>query len=723
MKRPLCMACLLVILFTAAGLWLYPSEYLSYGEASGGRVTVTGKVCAKEFKKGEEAPVLLIYLEPDSLLYQNNPIPFEEQILCAMENGTSEPPVGAYVKLEGILFENEPALNPGGFNARLYYKTLGVSARLVSGKLIAVSQEKDLLKETLWQCKKLLGEALDSVLSKEDAAIIKTMLLGDKSGLTEGQKEVYREAGILHILSISGLHISLLGLGLYKLFGKMRLPRTTAAFLAGSLMLLYGGMIGLPLSACRAIFMFFLRLLADVLGRTYDGLTALSLCGALLLMEQRLYLLHAGFLLSFLSVLAVLWFKPILHIPKFRFPAMGEGFTASLSIGIFTLPIQLYFYYETSLYAPFFNLLVLPLAGALLLSGMGTMASALLSVRMAWPCATVLHYILLLYEQGSLLVGSLPYHLLIPGQPEGWQIGIFYGLVLLLFLFPDLRLRFQAGLLSGAVLLLCIQIRTGLTITVLDVGQGECICLELPGGENYLIDGGSSSVSNVEDYRIEPFLKSRGITVLDAVFLSHGDSDHINGIEKLLEEGKIEIKTLVLPAGRSKDADGLEKISVLAKEREIPVLFMSAGMTWQSGEISFTCLHPAKEFFAENENAGSQVLYLTYGNFSMLFTGDTEGSGEEALLDTLQECGIDHLNILKVAHHGSANSTGEELLLQLSPDIAVISYGKNNLYGHPHPDLLERLIESGCRIFGTGGSGAVTVRVRDGKVSVEDFFK
>lgn len=702
------MACLTVILLTAVGLWFRPPEYFSYGEASGGRVTVTGRVCAKEFKKGEDAPVLLIYLEPDSLLYQNIPIPFEEQILCTMESGSPEPAVGARIKLEGVLFENEPALNPGSFDARLYYKTIGVSARLFSGKLIAVSEGKNLLREGLWQCKKWLGEALDAVLIEEDAALIKTMLLGDKSGLSKQQKEVYREAGILHILSISGLHISLLGMGLYRLFRKIGLPRGPAVLLGGILMFLYGEMIGLPLSACRAIFMFSLRLLADILGRTYDGLTALSLCAALMLMEQRLYLLHAGFLLSFLSVLAVLWFKPILHIPKLKFPVMGEGLAASLAIGIFTLPIQFYFYYEVSLYAPCFNLLVLPLAGVLLLLGMGTMASALFSVRMARPFAALLHSILLLYEQGSLVVGSLPYHLLTPGQPEGWQIIIFYALILILFLFPGLRFRFQAGLLGGAIFLLCIQIRTGLTITVLDVGQGECICLELPGGETYLIDGGSSSVSGVGDYRIEPFLKSRGITVLDAVFLSHGDSDHTNGIAELLEDGKIELKTLVLPASCKNKTDGLEGILELAEEREIPILYMSAGMSWQSGEVGFICLHPAEDFAAENENAGSQVVYLTYGSFSMLFTGDTEGRGEEALLSILQEYDITDVSILKVAHHGSGNSTGEELLLQLSPDIAVISYGKNNLYGHPHLNLMERLTRSGCRIFGTGGSGAVS---------------
>lgn len=709
------MACLAVILFLAAGLWLHPPEYFSYGEAYGGRVEITGRVCAKEFKKGEEAPVLLIYLEPDSLIFENHPIAFEGQILCTMEEGGYEPAIGARIKVEGVLMENEPALNPGGFDARLYYTTIGISARLFSGKLTAVSADQNFLRELLWQCKKSLGKALDAVLSKEDAAFIKTMLLGDKSDLTPQQKEIYQEAGILHILSISGLHISLLGMGLYKLFQKSRIPRMPAVILSAVLMLLYGEMIGLPLSAFRAIFMFLLRLLADILGRTYDGLTALFLCGALLVLEQPLYLLHAGFLLSFLSVLAILWLKPALHIPELRFPALKEGLAASLAIGILTLPVQLCFYYEISLYAPFFNLLVLPLTGLVLLLGMAAMALALLSIRLASLPVLLLHGILLFYEKGSLFVGSLPYHLLTFGRPAAWQIGIFYVLVLLVIRFPALRFRYQAGLLGGAVFLLCIHFHIGLTVTVLDVGQGECICLELPGGETYLIDGGSSSVSEVADYRIEPFLKSRGITGLDAVFLSHGDSDHINGILRILKEDTIEIRTLILPVAADIDEQGFSEILSMAGERKIPVLFMSAGMNWQSGEVVLTCLHPAVDFAAENDNAGSQVLYLSYGNFSMLFTGDTEGNGEDALLEALRNYGITNLSILKVAHHGSGGSTGEELLRQLSPDIAVISYGKNNVYGHPHPELLNRLYESGCRIFGTGGTGAVSFYT-DGRV-------
>ncbi|MCH5270025.1 MAG: DNA internalization-related competence protein ComEC/Rec2 [Lachnospiraceae bacterium] len=715
MKRPLCVACMAVIFFTALGLWLHPPEYLSYGEASGGRVVVTGRVCAKEFKGGKEAPVLLIYLEPDSLTFQNIPIPFEEQILCTMESGAFEPAIGARIKLEGILMENEPALNPGGFDARLYYKTIGVSARLLSAKILAVSGEKEVWKEGLWQCKKWLCEALQSVLDREDAAIVKTMLLGDKSDLEKDIKKLYREAGILHLLSISGLHISLIGMGLYRLFKKSGMPLTAAAFLSGALLLFYGEMIGMPVSAYRAVFMFLLRLLADVLGRTYDGLTALSLSGTLLVLKQPLYLMHAGFLLSFLSVLAVLLFKPALRLPKLKLPALEEGLAASLSIGLFTLPVQLYFYYEISIYGPFFNLLVLPLAGAVLIFGLGTMALALFSARLAWPIALLLHGILTFYGKGSLMIGNLPWHLFTPGQPKGWQIGIFYALILLLLGFPKLRFRFQAGLLCGAVLILCIHIRTGLTVTVLDVGQGECICLELPGGENYLIDGGSTSVSQVGDYRIEPFLKSQGITALDAVFLSHGDSDHVSGIIWLLEKSDIDINTLVLPTVTGSGADSFAQIRELAEKKAIPILSMSAGMSWQSGEVMLACLHPQKGFMPENDNAGSQVLYLTYGEFSMLFTGDTEGNGEDALLNTLQKYGIEDLTVLKVAHHGSAGSTGEELLQQLSPDIAVLSYGKNNPYGHPHAELMGRLSQNGCRIFGTGGSGAVSFYT-DGRV-------
>lgn len=714
MRRPLCAACLCVILLTAAGLWLRPPEYFSFGEYSGKRVTVTGRVCAKELQRGQEAPVLLIYLKPDSILFRDIPISFEGQLLCRIRDGLEEPPVGARIRLEGILADNEPAPNPGGFDARLYYAALGVSGRLLSADITEiqndgrsfVSNGRDRFSEAMWQCRKTLGATLDHLLPEEDAAFLKTMLLGDRSGLEEERKAIYRRAGALHILSISGLHIGLLGTGIYSLLKKCRLGQTPAAIGAGGLMLLYGEMIGMPVSACRAVFMFLFRLLAGMLGRTCDGLTSLSLCGALMALEQRLWLLQAGFQLSFMSVTALLWFRPALRIPALKPAAVGEGLAASFAVSLFTLPVQLYFYYEIPLYGLVFNLLTIPLAGIFLLLGI-----VLVVFGTVWPglfcrlSREAFHWLLFCYERAAWQVGNLPCNLFTPGCPKLWQVAVFYGLVFLAVRLRGLRFRFQAGLIAGAVLLLCARTRGELVITVLDVGQGECICLEMPTGETYLIDGGSSNLADAGEDRIAPFLKCRGITKLDAVFLSHADSDHTNGVLWLLEEGETGIGALVLPD--TEDQEGFAEAEALAAKREIPVLYISRGMRILNGNASFLCLHPEEDFLAEDANAGSQVLYFSYGRFSMLFTGDLQGSGEEALLRVLGEEGIAHVSVLKVAHHGSAGSTGDEFLERISPDAAVISYGKNNSYGHPSPEVTRRLRRNGCRIFGTGGGGAV----------------
>lgn len=721
MRRPLCSICLAVIVLVALYTGLHPPETISYETVSGRMVQVTGQVYAKEYKKGKEFPILVLFLKPNELICNQQKIPFLNNFICTMVDGGEEPSLGSYVCIRGIFTEFEKASNPGQFDQSAYYATLGISAQINKCTVVAESVSHHPVKEFLWEIRKISSGLFYRIFPQEDAAILSTMLLGDKSGLMSETRDLYKDAGILHILSISGLHISVLGMGLFRVLRKWHIPSLPACVISGILMLAYGFMVGMPVSAMRAIGMFLIRLLAVILKRTYDMLTALFLCAALTVISEPYLLYQTGFLLSYLAVLAILVFMPAI-IPPLKKPRRWlDGLFTSLSISIFTLPVQLYFFYEVSIYSPILNLMILPLTGGVMVAGLLCLPLQVLTPPLAQVAVMVVHMILNAFSEGAEFLCGLPGAMWVPGKPSLVQIVIFYGIVLIILFLKKLRYRYKMGLLCGAILILTIRFSTGLSVTFLDIGQGDCTVVKLPQGQVWLIDGGSSTVSEVGTYRMEPFLKSMGISTLDAVFLSHGDTDHISGVEDMLVNGDIKIKMLVLPCtgqagGESKSGkvNEFDFIKSVADKQKIPIMWLSAGMEWKSGEVSVQCLHPNEAFSALDSNAASQVLYLEYGEVSTLFTGDLEGEGEQKVLEALKERGINHLSILKVAHHGSKNSTSEDFLNVLKPKYAVISCARKNSYGHPHEVLLNRLRTVNACILCTMENGAVTFTT-DGK--------
>jgi len=261
-----------------------------------------------------------------------------------------------------------------------------------------------------------------------------------------------------------------------------------------------------------------------------------------------------------------------------------------------------------------------------------------------------------------------------------------------------------------------------LDITMLDVGQGDGIYLRGPKGTTYFIDGGSSDESGLGKYCIEPFLESQGTGELDYVFITHGDSDHYSGIEEMLgrQDVGVHIRNLVLPSLYKQDQD-LLTLARTAQASGVQVLMINDGDCLKEGAFSITCLQPSVNDKKLTGNAASMVLEVEYGEFSMLCTGDVEGEGEENLLKKVK--GKDY-DVLKVAHHGSKNSTSKQFLELCTPDIALISAGRDNPYGHPHEELLKRLEYAGCKIYNTQENGAIMLET-DGKLyySIREYVK
>lgn len=926
-KRPLSVGCLVVVILICIVTSLSRKEPWNCPELEGQTVIVQGRVYQKEVKTQGGQDKTVVYLKQVSFAGDN---PVEDQsvvqeeaaegqllvqkeaaerqllvqeeaaekqllvqgkcaekpadtkaaenILCYLREGVPEPEIGSLVILKGTLKNFQQPTNPGQFNAPFYYQILRISFRLNQAEIQVKSDRFYKISEGLYQLRRKAGSKVDALLPEQEASVMKTMLLGEKGILDEEIKGLYQRNGIAHILAISGLHISMIGMGLYQLLRRAGLKIRLSAILASMVIVLYGMMTGFAVSAIRAIAMFLLQMLAQILGRTYDRITALAVAAVLVLVEQPLYLFHSGFQFSFLCVLGISLILPVLgNVRK------GKKLFEGIALMAVTLPVYLGVFYQIPVYSMFLNFIVLPMMSILMGAGIAMILAAFLCTPLGIPAAWLITGILMVYERLGLFTEQLPYHYWTPGCPAKWQLAVYVAILIIIAALgrtkrkavlyqkdcihkdcihrrggcakgilqedmrrhevlqyegsqyegsqhgmaqcnipchevlqyemsqyersqhgiPNKRIRRIAchggkwistygipvgicwGFLLLGVVILTWRFRPELQVTFLDVGQGDCIFLQTENGDSYLTDGGSSSVSKVGKYRMIPFLKYQGASQIKAVFVSHADSDHCNGIAELLEQAELEgirVENLVLTDLADEcRSEGYEELVELAGQNGITVQFLHEGQQLQDGELLFQCLHPSKGYRAEDLNETSMVLLVIYREFSMLLTGDVQGAGEEHLTQELQDwkepgvtqmqdvirisgeeesmeeqsiederieeqiieeqsienkrieeqieekrpqnkMGANHaeteLTVLKVAHHGSKNSTSEEFLKAANPMLAIISCGEGNRYGHPHEETLERLEKADVPWFCTKDYGAITVTV-DGKSHVK----
>ncbi len=742
-RRPLAFICLAAALCLFLAGQIRPQADAGqrkqdiYGQWDGRQITLTGRVYKKETAGRTNEPVSVIYLKLSGKAEagdadterERETGPPGERVVCYLAAGQEEPELGSTVKLSGKVRAFERATNPGQFDAFSYYQISGISYRLSQAEISAKTVKYNRFMEALHTFRGFLSAELSKALPQTEASVMQTMLLGEKRGMEKELKALYQRNGIAHVLAISGLHISLLGMGIYRLFRRGKIPMKAAAGLSFVLMFLYGAMTGFSVSAVRAVFMFSIQMLGIILERTYDMVTAAALAAAVILIKQPLYLRHSGFWFSFGCVLGIGLLLPALT-ERGRgksIPALVKGFLGGVGMAAVTFPLYLKFYYQFPVYSVFLNFLVIPLMSLLMAAGLFLLVCQILFPPAAAPFSCFIKGVLLVYEKACGVSESLPGHLFTPGEPEDWQLAVYFlVLVFVIIARKNTKLAARWGMILAGAVILIIRPPGGLLLTFLDVGQGDCIYIENEDKSRYLVDGGSSSVSGVGEYRILPFLKSQGASLLDAVFVTHPDEDHCNGIRELLAEGEkqgIRIDTLILP-DIAVSARGESYLALVdaAGESGIPVAYISRGQRIERGELSLICLHPGEGEASGEPNEYSIVMRLVYKGFSALLTGDVEGAGELQLTRLLQENDkFQEVTVLKAAHHGSRNSTGADFLGAARPGLAVISAGKNNKYGHPHAEMIERLKGAGCVIYETSKDGAVMVRADKSKVRVKGF--
>ena len=717
-RRPLCLLCSLLMVFLfflhLFGVPLLPdppgAERADAYLDTPYTVTVTGRVVSSEAQEDYSICILKqTVLSVKSEKFKLNRVRLSFKI-------PRHYAVGTVISARGILEKVTGATNPGQFDKTLYYRVQNIGYTMKNPDVTVLNPSCDYLLEGLALLRETAAQRIRTVYPADVSGVLGAMLTGSRSMLSLEEKSRYQMGGISHMLAISGLHISLLGMGVFNLLRKMRLGMKPAAFVSTGLLLLYAILTGMSVSTLRAFIMFALVMGAKLSGRTYDSFTAAALAAILILIDNPYYLFYSGFQLSFLAVTVCAFFRK----------------RSRLMLGILlyfcTLPLVLLSFYEIPLYGILINFAAVPLLPFVL--GFGILGTVLGGV-FVWPAVLCLRF----YDFLLSLAQKMPASSLILGKPSSFSL-VVYGALLVSFLVLSERWRLKKKrfwlllMLPLMVGIFALRPRTGLEMTFIDVGQGDGCLIESPGGLNILVDSGSSTAMDVGTYRVLPLLKCRGVRKLDYIFATHMDSDHIGGIKEILTAVRdrttsLSVGTLVLPYVKER-GETYREMQKLAKEAGVRVLTVQAGDSFieggeaESGKNSESKLNvrvlgpePAVEVSPIDENAQCIVLSVSYGDFDALLTGDVSGAGEANLVKILRNQDKEY-ELLKVAHHGSKYSTPKELLDLIRPQMSVISVGKGNWYGHPHAELIKRLKASGTDIYETEYAGAVTV-TSDGK--------
>lgn len=663
--------------------------------------------------------------------------------------------IGNIIKVRGKLRQFEEAANKGNFDSRKYYLSLGFYGKIEAGTIEVINSDYSGIRQGLYELRMEIIERLEKLCSDNNGifsiinnknGIIGAIILGDKTDLDSDIKELYSVSGIAHILAISGLHISFIGMAIYRLL-RRRFRFLFSAAVSIPVVLSFGIMSGFGISTIRAIIMFILKIIGEVLGRKYDAITAISLAGFVLLVQNPFVVCNSGFQMSFGAIIAIVLILPIVEEILNTDNKIIKVLSANFTISLVMNPILAWNYYELPTFSFLLNIVVVPLMSVVIVSSIvGIFCSCIMfgfGKVVIFPGCGILE----LYTFLCNIINKSSVASIVVGQPKVTIIIVYYAILLVvLFGLKNIRTKYtraekerniikkETGLvlekkakkerrikgqnvkvrlacIVGFLLLNCLIYyipNPGFYITFIDVGQGDGILIHGDNGMKVMVDGGSTSEKQVAKNCIVPYLKAEGIGTIDYSIITHTDKDHISGILEILENNnsnRIRIKNLVMPDINMKD-DTYNELIEKAKLKKINVLYIKKGTALSLGKTKIKCIYPETTTTASDKNDYCTVLSVKNKTSKILLTGDISKEIEEKIKDDIEE----NYTVLKVAHHGSNYSSSEKFLKKVNPKYSIISVGKNNSYGHPGNETMERLRKQGGVIYRTDEKGGITIR-------------
>jgi len=652
------------------------------------------------------------------------------------------PAAGQYVTVTGRLARLSPARNPGAYDERLYWRARHVAAKLYAEEA-ALGAVRTSLTSVLYSFRVQMSTAFYAMLPEREAGVLNAMITGDRAGIDEEIDELYRDAGIYHVIAVSGTHMTILAMAVQAVLGRLGLTKRRSCGVSFGMVVLYCIFTGASPPAVRAVIMYGIIAFAPFVKRDADAVSATCLAAMSLLLYSPLYFWDVGFLYSFTAVFALCAGTPAVErglnrllsrkrmplwlVRLFRRDALCLAVAAALAVFLATWPLTAWFFYSVSFISILANLIILPTVTLLTVSGFLAGLVGMLSVTVGSFLAGAAYVILRFYENLCRAAAAVPFGNVLTGRPPLWLLALYAGALVLLgyamyapnaAAFAKRRrvggIALGVWILSGVVFAL---VPKPLVVAVLDVGQGDALVLSR-GNKAVIWDGGGNPLRDIGDntgvWTVIPYLRYLGAGTADAV-LTHPDGDHALGIIEAVDEGIV--RRLYLPDGM--DAAG-ELASLLlqgAAKNGTEAIYVCAGdKIAVLPEVSAHVLYPDAGGGAAG-NAGSIVARVERGGVQFLLTGDVEQSGEEALL--ARDVGALRADVLKLAHHGSATSSTEAFLRAVSPGMAVASAGLNNRYGHPSQVVTERLEALGIPFAVTAERGAVLFTTNGTKLAVQ----
>ena len=621
---------------------------------------------------------------------------------------------GATCQITGNIVIPEKNTNPGEFNYQHYLKTQGMQFQLVIDSLTDIQCEGISTLGKIYESRETIQDYMLNTYSKDTAAWIVALILGDDSLLEERTIDLFRDWGISHLLAISGLHVGLIVALIYFILIKTGImTKEKAQWFMLFFLPIYALLAGGEPSVWRASIMVFLFIVFSKLKLKLSVSDVVSIVFLLLIFFDGYIIYHIGFQFSFIVTFSLILSRDWLIQTSSRFfQLINISFVSQMVI----LPFQFIYFSMVQPLSILLNVIVVPYFSFLIIPGMFLMG--ILSPLPFIP-SMLDKLFLLLHERFLILLELLDKKLNYPWVNGSFPLMfiILYYVIICMLMISINRKELVQAFKYGVTLTLFITallIRPYFSpygsVTMLDIGQGDAFIIELPYRQGVIfMDAGATFSFSEMDFTdrvyeqiIKPYLYSKGIQSIDAIFISHEDMDHMGSVDVLVEEFSVD-QIYISPyyVLSEKSADVWNK-------NNVDINIIHKGEQSVINNIPFQVLSPARDTGSDNEN--SLVIYTEIGGKSWLFTGDVGVETEKEIMKNYSRLSID---VLKVGHHGSKSSTDESFIKHIEPLYALVSVGENNTYGHPAKEVIDTLEDNGVFIMRTDQQGAIIYKFKD----------